>query len=290
MNRSLAASAYTTAPLRGKAPGSGQGLIVLALLVGALIAHVGCARTADLSGPSLPRPPSEDLRSRLGEVRVTAGSSDPAWVFTAPAKGAVSGALRGAGLGAAGTIGVGLATLNPYGAAAGIVLAPLGAVVGAVAGAASAEPAARVEEKETALKKAMEELKFQKVISDCVATALREQIGQAAVAAAPAESASTILEVTVEKFGLDGPWRINPPLTFVMSEHTRLIRVSDDAGLYSHLLTYRGRTRPLDDWVAEGSAKLREEAGRACRDLAERLVDEVFLLYLLSEEPEWVRP
>jgi hypothetical protein len=184
-----------------------------------------------------------------------------------------------------GTIGVGAATLNPYGVAAGIVLAPLGAVVGAIAGAASAEPAAKVEEKETALKKAMEELQIQKAFSGCVADALRQQTLQPAVAASGGEGASTIIEVTVGKLGLDGPWRINPPLTFVMSEHTRLLRVSDGAELYSHSLTYRGRTRPLDDWVAPGANQLREEAGRACRDLAERLVDEVFLLYWPSEEP-----
>ena len=259
-------------------------LIALALLGAALIAHSGCAAALDPRF-RLPLPPSEDVRSRLGTVRVTAASSATALLFTAPAKGAGEGAMRGAGLGAAYTVAGGAGSGHPFGPLVGIALAPVGAVVGAIVGAASAEPAAKVEEKETALKKAMEDLQIQEAFSGCVADTLREQPFQPAVAASAGESASTIIEVAVEKFGLDGPWRINPPLTFVMTEHTRLIRASDGAELYSHWLTFRGRTRPLDDWVTEGAATLLEEAGRACRDLAERLVEEVFLLYLPSEEP-----
>lgn len=71
MNPSLAASTSTAAALRDKAPGSGRRVSVLALLAIALIAHVGCVRTVDLGVPSLPPPPSEAVRSRLGTVRVT---------------------------------------------------------------------------------------------------------------------------------------------------------------------------------------------------------------------------
>lgn len=79
-------------------------------------------------------------------------------------------------------------------------------------------------------------------------------------------------------------WYINPPLRFVMTERTRVIRAADVAEVYTHRLTWRGQLRSLDDWVARDVAAVREEAKRACRDLAESLVDEVFLLYLATEE------
>jgi hypothetical protein len=96
------------------------------------------------------------------------------------------------------------------------------------------------------------------------------------------EPVSTILEVEVVQIGLDGPWQeeLNPSLSFVLTERTRLIRASDDTKLYGHRLTYRGQPRPLDDWVSQNGARLRKEAARACRELAEWLVDEVFFLYL----------
>jgi hypothetical protein len=65
-------------------------------------------------------------------------------------------------------------------------------------------------------------------------------------------------------------------------------QVTAAAELYGHWLTYRGRPRPLNEWVA-WPALLNEEATRACRDLAERLTDEGFLLYLPSRQQWGVR-
>ena len=94
-----------------------------------------------------------------------------------------------------------------------------------------------------------------------------------------------MLEVTVETFGLDGDsWMINPPLRLAMTERTRMIRASDGAELYTHRFTWRGQLRPLDDWVAQAPTLLKKEAGWACQSLAESLVDEVFFLYLATDE------
>lgn len=186
-------------------------------------------------------------------------------------------------LGGLGPIALG-AQLGPGGVMAGILLAPVGAVVGAVAGAVRAEPTATVEEKEAAVRKTLGELKIQEEFLGCVTRALRETSPQIMVADSGTESPSTILEVAIEMFGLDAGCCINPPLTYVVTEHTRLLRGSDGAELYGHWLTYRARTRPLDEWVAQDGTLLKEEAGRACTSLAEWLVDEVFLLYLPTEE------
>jgi hypothetical protein len=172
----------------------------------------------------------------------------------------------------------------------GTFLAPVGALVGAVVGAASAEPAAKVEEKEAAFRVAMEELKVPETFRRCVADRLPERTSTPGGRVSSDEPASTILEVDVEQFGLDG-WglEINPSLRFVLTERTRLIRASDGTELYGHWLTYRGQFRPLDDWASQNGARLRKEAVRACRELAERLVDEVFLVYLPSDERRYPR-
>jgi hypothetical protein len=170
--------------------------------------------------------------------------------------------------------------------AAGIALAPVGAVVGAVAGAITAGPAEKVKEKEAAITRTLTELKIQEYVRGCVVSALREQSADTAVTASEGERASTMLEVTVGKFGLEDHWYlgVNPLLRFVMTERTRVIRASDGTELYTHWLNWRGQFRPLDDWVAQEATLLKEEAGRACRSLAESLVDEVFLLYLPGAE------
>jgi hypothetical protein len=252
--------------------------LVLALAV--LIAHSGCTAAVDPRRGRLPPPPSEAVRSQLGAVRITAGGSAPALLFKAPAKGAGEGAMRGAALGLGGTVVPG-AGLPPSGL---ILLAPVGATVGAVVGAARAESAATVEEQEAAIRKILGEVKIQEEFLDCVARALREESPQIALVASGGESPATILEVAIETVGLDAPWSIDPPFTFVVTERTRLIRASDGAELYRHWLTYRGQTRPLGHWVVQGGTLVQEEAGRACIDLAEWLVDEVFLLYLPTGE------
>lgn len=157
--------------------------------------------------------------------------------------------------------------------------------MGAVVGAARAEPAAKVEEQEKAFKAVMEELKVPETYRRCVGDRLQELTSTPGSRVMFEEPASTILDVVVEQVGLVGEdVLINPPLSFVLTERTRLIRASDGTELYGHWLTYRGRPRPLEDWFVQNSMLLREETERACRELAERLVDEVFLLYLLGAE------
>jgi len=263
----------------------------LALIAVVVITHSGCTTDDKLRRMYLPSPPSEDLRSQLGRVRLSEGGMQTVVLFTAPAKGAGAGMARGAGLGPLYTIVGGGAVGGGYGVIAGIFLAPVGALVGAVVGAASAEPATKVEEKEAAFRVAMEELKVPETFRRCVADGLPERTSTPGGRVSSDEPASTILEVVVEQVGLDG-WglEINPPLSFVLTERTRLIRASDDTELYGHWLTYRGQPRPLDDWISQNAARLREEAARACRELAELLVDEVFLIYYLpSDERRYPR-
>jgi hypothetical protein len=73
-----------------------RGAVTVALVAGTAIVHSSCAGSRAFR---LPPPPSEQLRSEFGTVRVTSGSSDVAMVFGAPAGERGKGAMRGAGKG-----------------------------------------------------------------------------------------------------------------------------------------------------------------------------------------------
>ncbi len=209
-------------------------------------------------------------------------------VFKGPATGGLEGAWRGMRIGFVDPILVGAKLSGPGSGAipflAGVGLAPVGALMGGVVGAVAAQPKAKMEEKGAVIRTALNELKIQEAFSGCASSALRERAPHIA-RGSEGESSSTMLEVTVETFGLDGDsWMINPPLRLVMTERTRMIRASDGAELYTHRFTWRGQLRPLDDWVAQAPTLLKKEAGWACQSLAESLVDEVFFLYLATDE------
>jgi hypothetical protein len=269
-------SAPVATRLRGTLP-SAVALVAAAALLS------GCA-----SGPrfQLPPPPTEQLRSQMRSVKAIDGTADPTIVFAGPAEGALAGAGRGARAGFLDTLAFGATagSAGGYAALGGLAimaLAPVGGLVGAGIGAGRAEPAARVREKAAMVREALVEWNVRERFRDCVAAALREQAPHVVLTASETEPAETILEITVEAAGLLGnTFLVNPPLSFVMTERTRIIRAADGRELYAHALTWRSRLRSLDDWTAQNGAPVQQEGERACRDVAESLVDEVFLLYL----------
>ena len=131
----------------------------IALLLIPLLAVGGCAHR-------MPRPvPSEADRATLRTVGIASATYIPEISFLVPAKGAGQGALIGTGTGFAASFR-GLAGAGPYGivvaAAIGVVLAPFGAMIGA----ANAMPLEEARSSETALRKALAELKIQESLRD----------------------------------------------------------------------------------------------------------------------------
>jgi hypothetical protein len=287
---------------------SARSLIVILLSFMFLPGHWGCVR-----GPYiLPPTPPEEVKAQLGAVGVVSACFPPEITFREP-MGKVAGAATGAATGALTTIAAGAyggaMSMTPlvglFCVAAGVALAPAGALVGGVAGAAAGvSPEKRKAARET-VDAACMGVKFQEMMRDCVIQVGREQtrrplIGleeggptadgeQVSYRHLGAKGVDTVLEISLLKFGLEGEGIVNPPLALTMTERTRLIRAVDGKVLYEHRLTYSGVKREFVDWATDNAQPLREELERCYRHLAERIIEEAFLLYVPGESEEYHR-
>ena len=262
------------------------------LLVAAAIL-TGCA--GQTTSPLLPPPPSEHLRLGLGKVAVASGRFPPTFdIVDGPAKGAGQGAVRGALLGAAYTMGGG-ALAGPIGLVASTFLLPVGAVGGGIVGGVTAESATKVEERVAALSRSLSPRKIQNDLVNRVAGTGREQTsatftvlaertmvnlnGRADYRSLVEDGTRTVLEISVLELSLRGrAAEVDPSLNLAMTVKTRLLRTADDAELYRNSLTYSGgRGRTLAEWLDDAEL-LRVEVDRATEVVAEKIVDEVFLV------------
>jgi len=200
-------------------------------------------------------------------------------------------------MGAAYTITGAVALGGGYGGVAGILLSPVGAVVGSVVGAFTADPAAIVVQREETARQILTNRALQEALRDRLAAAGRVQTGgkfvvladdrgpaardtQVGYAALAQEGIGTVLEVRVDNVHLEGGG-IDPPLALRMTARTRIVRTAGDLELYASSLTYSGgEQHTLEEWVARDGELLRRELERADAILAEKIVDEVFLLVL----------
>ena len=252
----------------------------------------GCGEAAYV----LPPRPTEAERANFGRLIVVTSDIIPEPVMAIPAKGADAGAGRGAAFWTFGSVGGGISTLNPLGFALGIVLAPVAAIVGAGAGAAQALPEEQVEQAEAMLNTAFMSSDVQNRMRNAITRRLEAEtlvitttlprLGSATgeadryYGAASDQGVESVLEVAVKVWGLYGLWYINPPLTFVMTLDARLISASDKAELHGLMLTYHGSALRFDEWAADNAARLEQQLELALEELAEKVVDEFFLLYM----------
>ena len=70
-----------------------------------------------------------------------------------------------------------------------------------------------------------------------------------------------------------------------MTLQTRLIRTTDESVIYEQKLIYRRGRRTFNSWAVNGAKPFRDEFHRCYQSLAEKIVEEVFLLYNLPLNP-----
>ncbi|MFQ5544022.1 MAG: hypothetical protein ACE5FY_06685 [Nitrospiria bacterium] len=249
-------------------------------------------------------------------IGVVSGNFTPKIEILVPSKGKGAGAGRGAGIGASRTVevgglflGGGLLSGHPFGALIGvgfflgsIALAPVGAIVGAVGGAVIAESASNIEEAEAILYKVLEEVNVQEAIQDRIIdeaadntrftfVLLREggpnSFGEeVSYASLTGREIDAILEVSVPTFGVKGEGGVNPPLFFEMVTNVRFIQ-GPDKMLYKRSFVYQSQQSLFLNWAADDGKLFRDEIDHGYRFLSEKIVEELFLVYLpgLSRKP-----
>lgn len=269
----------------------------LQISIALLVIHLAYAERIQAL-PQLPQPPSNELRAHLGTIGVVSVQFAPEVKMLTPAKGWASGAAKGA-VQTEGKLMNATSAGRELGAICCVVLTPFALCGGALSGAAKAPSAAEVKETQEKLNKDVPtNIEIQEKMRAELLQVAREETHYAFVVledrgpVAPNEKLNyrsleghgidTVLEIGVLNFGLKGDWtEINPPLTFFMTLRTRLITIAGGEVVYAATLKYQSLTNhKFDVWAANDGQLLKDEFSPCYSTLAEKIVEEVFLLYL----------
>jgi hypothetical protein len=245
----------------------------------------------------LPPPPSEKIRTQLGTIGVVSADFIPTPVRGVPTKGWARGAARGAWeaedavLRATTQSGSG-----ELGALCCLVATPFALCIGGLKGAIEAPSVEEVEESEAVLGNVLKEIPVQEKMRDHILQVAQKQTRHSFVVLegqGPNTRAyvlsygflsdrgiDTVLEVSVMNVDLRGKWKSDSPVTFFITIRTRLIRVVDGEVLYVATLIYQSTEHKSFDWEANDFKLFREEFARCYVVTAEKIVEELFLLYL----------
>jgi hypothetical protein len=277
-------SAFVTSTLRPR-----RDVAIVGLLIGTLLGPWGCSTNSHRITPL-----SEQVRADVGTLGVATSSIVPASDLVAATGGKGSGAAKGAAAGALGMAEASLRSGHPLTALIGLGLTPIAAVAGGVYGAVIAESAEKAKEAGTALARAFVDLKAQEVIHDHVLQTARDRLGHPVVSLRETRDVDTILEVSMPSVRLVGASAldIDPPLHLVVLACPRLVRRKDDLQLYPtesttpSAVVHMSAPRKFLDWGSEDARLFREEMERAYQNLAEKVVEDMFMV-LHPPGPRW---
>lgn len=254
-----------------------RNLLIFWMLI-TLFAETSCVK-------KLPPPPSEKIRAQLGTVGVVSAQFVPKVELSVagPASMAAQGALDATG-----------GSSDPY----AVCLIPFGACLGCMVWTVKGEPARDVEKAGEALRRVTADLKIQETMRDRFLQAAREQTDHSFVVlkeqglATPNQKNNygplglngidTIVEISVLSLGFKSE-QVEPP-AFYVTLHTRLIHVMSGEEVYAVTITYESRGHGCLLWANNDCQLCKEELTRSYLYLADKIVEELFLLYL---PPNW---
>jgi hypothetical protein len=175
-------------------------------------------------------------------------------------------------------------TLAPYAILLLPIALPAGALIGMAVHAAKRPSDAELTSSADALKRLFDGLDLQERLRTEVMRFTREHARRSVLdgsptAAGPASTdADAIIEVAAERVGLEQVWDVSADVALVLATRARLIGRGDGREIYATSLTYRAGARPLTEWTDDDCRALRDDLLRAIDTLAERIVDEIFLV------------
>jgi hypothetical protein len=231
-----------------------------------------------------PQPPSKEARASFGRVGIYAPAPDDI-NFEAP----TSGRLAGGGKGTLGAL-EGIASSAGGGEAwLGVaLLSPVFALGGFIYGTVAAEPAAKVQGWEEAVRRAVDGVDIVHGLRDGIVQRARvrgldiavvENVsvteGRPDYSQLCAMGIDTVVEAQVLNCSLEGNGSIDPPVQFVMEARVRVIRPKDGAVIYSNTFKYLGQKMTYAHWAAM-TVVLRNQINTAIADISDRAVERVF--------------
>jgi hypothetical protein len=270
---------------------------VLAML-SFLVMVAACARTPNIY--VMNPVPLETVRSGISTVGVSLSPKLPETKVLLPAKGVWGGIKRGIVFGAALPVMLGFASPVPGGTYLGLLVSPFSAVAGGVYGVSAAVPAQEVEQAETMLTIAADNLRqmglreqfVNRVIDLGNARTPIQFIPYPDASFAPPHHGTTELRdpksdsidaqllISVEVTGLRGIYSINPPMDTFLRIHAQLIRSADRSTLLDeHFICASDEERTFADWADHEGIDLVDEFKSCVPELAEKIIDDFFLVY-----------
>ena len=225
------------------------------------------------------------MRARFGSISIALHDVQMSVDLRGPTSGRPSGAGKGALLGASLPFQgdpVGSGDFAGLVAMALILMIPVLALGGAVVGTVRALPADEVQDSELILGAAFERADLDTCLRQGVMREAQRAAGRLLIESAEDTGFDTRLELGVTAVQLIGSG-IRPPLSVRVAAHCSLVRVRDGQVLHELNLIYLGGEQGLLQWSADDGLAQRHELVRAADTLAEAMVDELFLVYLGTE-------
>lgn len=266
--------------------------LIASLIAASLIVEAGCAQRPPYSSSST----SPAVTDGLNENRKTIGlavisTAEPKFVVRVSpvlSDEAEQGFLAGARAMVSGGFKTAYYTGMPH-AYLLVMLWPVGAVGGAIYGAASAQsvelphPLSENKGAEELLRNALGDRRIEEAIRDRVEQVARRKCNCVflsvpyEIAGNPSpstEAADTVVKVAVEDFGLAGEEGDDPRIALRVRAWTYFKWTTSDQSAEN--MEYEGRSRKLSAWAADNAHLFRQELNRAVQSLAEQIVDGLF--------------
>jgi len=249
--------------------------------------------TLSACAPS-PKYLSEMDRKSVGYVGVASAQFQPEINLTLPAKGAGSGAWRGAKEGAKDVIIGSAVTPLPGAIILGILLSPVVAAGGAVYGAIAAPSARVVARHERVLADISQKLEINRSIREGIIRYADEKAhyaladlgavgpvrpgGDANYLRLALNGTNTVLEVSASDLSTEGA-AINSPFKVVIKADARLIRTSDGSDLASYHPRFASQLHTLQEWARNDGALFREVLQKGVTQISRETTYELLFVY-----------
>ncbi len=250
-------------------------------------------QAAWVTGAESTRPAEPINLATLGKIGLVTGQAEPTYDFDSivegKGQGAGGGALRGAGS---------CAQLIDSGDSSGfslllaIVCLPIGALVGAVAGANSAAPAELIDDARSRAQEGIAALRLnEEVLLSGLehAKALGFEVHALDPSAGPAKpddapsyaslagTVDSVIEISVTRVDAKSSGREGVPVSFGIQAQVRIVDVRNGRVLDSYLIRRAGQTRPAEEWLADEGVTLRTELQARVRDYPVQVLEELLI-------------